>query len=182
MKGAMPALYETDVHAALRLQARRFAELEIAPHANAWEENEEFPVALYARAAEAGILGIGYAESVGGGGGDLSHVMAGQGELVLYGKSVGSVVGMGSHRIALPPIVRHGTPDQIDRFVRPTLQGKKIAALAITEPGGGSDVAALTTRARRDGSDFVVNGTKTFITSGTRADLVTCAEIGRAHV
>jgi acyl-CoA dehydrogenase len=171
----MPALYETDIHAAVRQQARRFAETEIAPHAAKWEEDEEFPVSLYATAGAAGMLSGGYPESAGGGGGDLSHVLVGQEELIVHGKSVGTVVGLGSHRIALPPIIRHGRPDQIDRFVRPVIEGKKIAALAITEPGGGSDVAGLATRATRDGDSFIVSGAKTFITSGTRADVVTCA-------
>jgi acyl-CoA dehydrogenase len=171
----MPALYETEVHAAARREARRFAQKEIAPHALKWEEAEEFPTSLCIAAAEAGLLGAGYPESAGGQGGDFSHVMVGQEELVVHGKSVGTVVGLGSHRIALPPILRHGRPDQIERFVRPVLEGRKIAALAITEPGGGSDVARLTTRAKRDGDHFVVDGAKTFITSGTRADVLTCA-------
>jgi acyl-CoA dehydrogenase len=94
---------------------------------------------------------------------------------VLAGRSVGTVVGLGSHGIALPPIVRFGTPEQIRRFVTPCLTEGKIAALAVTEPGGGSDVAALATCAERDGDHYVVTGAKTFITSGTRADFVTCA-------
>jgi acyl-CoA dehydrogenase len=170
-----PPLHEDDTHASLRDQARRFAAREIAPNAHAWEEAEEFPREMYAKFAEAGLLGVGYPESVGGAGGELSHTLAVAEELVLAGRSVGTVVGLGSHGIALPPIVRGGTPEQIDRFVRPTLRGEKIAALAITEPGGGSDVAGLKTRARREGDFYVVDGAKTFITSGVRADLVTCA-------
>ncbi len=168
-------LFETEEHAALRLQARRFAERHIAPHGAAWEEDEEFPVALYRTAAEAGILGVGYPEELGGGGGDLTHTLVVSDELVIAGRSVGTVVGLGSHGIALPMIVRFGTPEQQRRFVVPTLRGEKIAALAITEPGGGSDVAGLTTRAVRDGDDYVITGAKTFITSGVRADLVTTA-------
>jgi acyl-CoA dehydrogenase len=168
-------LFETDEHATLRAQIRRFAEAEIAPHAHAWEEAGEFPRALYAQAAEAGLLGIGYPEAVGGLGGDLGHVLAAGEEMILAGRSVGTSVGLGSHGIALPPIVRLGTPTQHERWVRPVLRGEKIAALAITEPGGGSDVAGLATRAVRDGDHFVVNGAKTFITSGCRADLVTTA-------
>ena len=171
----MAALFETEVHAALRAQARRFAQEELAPHARAWEEAGLFPRELYGRFAELGLLGVGYAEEVGGSGGDISHVLAVQEELVIHGKSVGTVVGIGSHGIALPPIVRHGTAAQIDRFVRPVLRGEKIAALAITEPSGGSDVANLQTRARREGDHYVLDGAKTFITSGTRADVVTCA-------
>jgi len=168
-------LFETEEHAALRQQARRFAERHIAPHGAAWEEDEEFPRALYKTAAEAGMTGIGYPEALGGSGGDLTHTLVVADELVIAGKSVGTVVGLGSHGIALPMIVRFGTPEQQRRFVVPTLRGEQIAALAITEPGGGSDVAGLTTRAVRDGDDYVITGAKTFITSGVRADLVTTA-------
>ena len=168
-------LFETDEHQTLRAQARKFAEKHIAPHAHAWEEAEEFPRALYAEAAGAGLLGLGYPETAGGGGGDISHVLVSSEELVLAGKSVGTVVGLGSHGIALPPIIRFGTQAQVDRFVKPVVRGEKIAALAITEPGGGSDVAALATRAVRDGDHYVLDGRKTFITSGVRADLVTVA-------
>src|SRR5947209_4967059 len=156
----MPALHETDLHAQLREHARKFAAEEIAPHARAWEAAGIFPRELYARMGAQGMLGLGYDEAVGGAGGDLSHILAGQEELILHGKCVGAVVGVGTHRIALPPIIRHGTPAQIDRFVRPTLRGETIAALAITEPDGGSDVASLRTRARREGEHFIVDGAK----------------------
>jgi len=168
-------LFETDEHRALREQARRFAAAEIAPNAHAWEEANEFPRDLYPRAAKAGFLGVGYPEELGGDGGDLSHVLCASEEIVLAGKSVGTCVGLGSHGIALPPIVRFGNDDQKERFVRPTLAGDKIAALGITEPGGGSDVAAVRTKAVRDGDHYVVNGAKTFITSGCRADFITTA-------
>ena len=171
----MPYLFEADEHAAIRATARRFALTHIAPQGAAWEEDEAFPVELYRTAATAGMTGIGYPEAIGGQGGDLGHVLAASDELVLAGRSVGTLVGLGSHGIALPPIVRFGTPEQVRRFVTPCLRDGKIAALAITEPGGGSDVAALATRAVRDGDDYVVDGTKTFITSGTRADFVTTA-------
>src|SRR5262249_3339416 len=147
----------------------------IAPHGAEWEENEEFPVELYRVAASAGLTGIGYPEAVGGQGGDLGHVLVACEELLFAGRSVGTLVGLGSHGIALPPIVRFGTPEQHGRFVRPCLADGKISALAITEPGGGSDVAALATRAERDGDHYVVTGAKTFITSGARADFVTTA-------
>lgn len=167
--------FEDDTFAALRQQARRWAAAEIAPYAQRWEEDEAFPRALYGRAADAGLLGLGYDESLGGAGGDVRHVMVACEEMVLAGKSVGTIVGLGSHGIALPPIVRFGTEGQKRRFVTPVLRGEKIAALAVTEPGGGSDVAGLTTRAVRDGDDYVVTGSKTFITSGCRADFVTTA-------
>jgi acyl-CoA dehydrogenase len=168
-------LHETAEHAALREQVRRFAAAEIAPFAHAWDEAGEFPRELYRKAAEAGIIGIGYPEALGGTGGDLSHVLAAAEELILAGKQVGVVASLGSHGIALPPILAFGTEAQKRRFVEPVVRGEKIAALAITEPSGGSDVAALRTRAVRDGDAYVVTGSKTFITSGTRADLVTVA-------
>jgi acyl-CoA dehydrogenase len=172
---AMPYLFETEEHAAIRSTARRFAQSHIAPHGAEWEEAEEFPVALYKVAAESGATGIGYPESVGGQGGDLSHVLVASEEMLLAGRSVGTLVGLGSHGIALPPIVRFGTPEQQARFVRPCIVQGAISALAITEPGGGSDVASLATKAVRDGDDYVVSGAKTFITSGSRADFVTTA-------
>ena len=171
----MPYLFETEEHAAIRASTRRFAQTHIAPHGAEWEEAEEFPVELYAAAVAGGVTGIGYPEAVGGQGGDLSHVLVASEELLLAGRSVGTLVGLGSHGIALPPIVRFGTPEQQARFVRPCLTGGAISALAITEPGGGSDVASLATRAERDGDVYVVTGAKTFITSGTRADFVTTA-------
>jgi acyl-CoA dehydrogenase len=170
-----PYLFETEEHQALRAQARRFAEREIAPHGAAWEEDEEFPGSLYKTAADARMTRVGYPEAVGGGGGDIGPVLAVSDELILAGRTVGTAVGLGSHMIALPMIVRVGTAEQKARFVTPVLRGDQIAALAITEPGGGSDVASLATRAVRDGDHYVVTGAKTFITSGVRADIVTTA-------
>jgi acyl-CoA dehydrogenase len=169
------SLHETAEHASLRAEVRRFAQKEIAPFASAWEEANEFPRDLYLKAGASGLTGVGYPEAYGGGGGDLSHVLASAEELVLAGRSVGVAVGLGSHRIALPPILAFGTEAQKQRFLPGVLRGEKVAALAITEPGGGSDVASLRTRAVRDGDHYVVSGSKTFITSGCRADLVTTA-------
>ncbi|MBT8492950.1 MAG: acyl-CoA dehydrogenase family protein [Deltaproteobacteria bacterium] len=171
----MSYLFETEDHAQLRAQVRRFATEHVKPFAHDWEEAEEFPQSLYKRAAEAGVLGIGYPEDLGGSGGDLGHVLVAAEELVVAGTSVGTAVGIGSHGIALPPILGFGTSEQKQEFVAPVLAGDKISALAITEPGGGSDVAGLETRAVRDGDHYLVNGSKTFITSGTRADFITCA-------
>src|SRR3954463_11483502 len=139
LRGAMPYLFETEDHAQIRASARRFAQAHIAAHGAAWEEAEEFPAELYRTAAAAGVTGIGYPASAGGQGGDLGHILAAADELVLTGRSLGTAVGLGSHSIALPPIVRFGTPEQIARFVTPCLVDGKISALAITEPGGGSD-------------------------------------------
>jgi len=171
----MAYLFESEEHAAIRATCRKFAATHIAAKGAEWEEAEEFPVELYKTAAAAGIQGIGYPEAVGGQGGDLSHVLVACEELILAGRSVGTVVGIGTHGIALPPIVRFGTPEQQARFVTPCLRDGKISALGITEPGGGSDVASLATRATRDGDHYVITGAKTFITSGTRADFVTTA-------
>lgn len=168
-------LHEANDHAQLRAQIRRMAERDVAPFAHTWEEAGEFPRELFKKAGDAGMLGIGYPEAYGGTGGDLSHMMAAGEEMIIAGRSVGTASGLGSHAIALPPILNHGTEEQKKRFIPPVLAGDKIAALAITEPGGGSDVASLSTRAVRDGDHYVVNGAKTFITSGCRADFVTTA-------
>ena len=168
-------LFETEEHRALREQVRRFAASAIAPNAHAWEEANEFPRELYQAAAKGGFMGIGYPEELGGDGGDLTHVLCASEEMVLAGKSVGTLVGLGSHGIALPPIIKFGTDEQRERFVRSTLAGEMVCSLGITEPGGGSDVAAVRTKAVRDGDHYVVNGAKTFITSGCRADFVTTA-------
>ncbi len=171
----MPYLFEDDTHRALRAEIRRFAAAEVAPKASAWEEANEFPKELYRRAAEVGLLGAGYPEELGGSGGDFGHALVAGEEMVLAGKSVGTCVGLGSLGIAVPPILKFGTAAQQERFLRPVLGGEKIAALGITEPDGGSDVAAIRTRAVRDGDHYVVNGAKSFITSGCRADFVTTA-------
>lgn len=179
----MAYLLENEEHAQLRDNVRRFAQKHIAPHAAAWDEAEEFPRELYKLAADAGLLGISYPEEVGGGGGDITHSLVASEEMVLAGTSVGACVGLNTHGIALPPIIRLGTPEQKERFVRPVLRGEKISALAISEPNAGSDVANLRTKAVRDGNHYVVNGSKTFITSGCRADIVTAAVRtgGEAH-
>jgi acyl-CoA dehydrogenase len=159
-------------HRQIRDTARRFALDAIAPHADAWEEAGSFPRDLYARAARAGILGVGFPEAVGGsGGGPMACVMAIEG--LMAGRSTGVAVGLGSAGIAMPALVQANDPAQLDRFVRPVMSGEKISALAITEPGTGSDVAGVATRAVRDGDDYVITGAKMFITSGVRADFLT---------
>lgn len=167
--------FEREEHRELRAQARRFAETQIAPHASAWEEAECFPIEMYKSLADAGLMGLGYPEEYGGSGGDLGHTLAASEELVLAGHSVGTVVGLASHAIALPPILAHGSEELKQRYIPPVMRGEAIAALAITEPSGGSDVASLKTRAIRDGDDYLVTGAKTFITSGTRAHFFTTA-------
>jgi len=166
--------YFGKAHALVRKSVKEFVDKEIKPFVDEWEEAGEFPRELYKKAADVDILGIGYPEEVGGTPGDIFFKVAASEELMRSG-SGGLVAGLGSLDIAIPPIVRHGTEDQKERFVKPVLAGDKIAALAITEPGGGSDVANLQTTAVQDGDHYIVNGNKTFITSGCRADQVTCA-------
>jgi acyl-CoA dehydrogenase len=153
----------------------RFATKEIAPHVSAWDAAGEFPRALYKRAAQLGLLGLGYPEDLGGTPASQRMRNALGYALARHGGSGGVFAGLLSHSIGLPPIVRHGSAELQREIVPPVLQGEKIAALAITEPGGGSDVAALRTTARRDGDHFVIQGEKTFITSGMRADYITVA-------
>lgn len=166
--------YFDESHRMLRQTAARFVEKEIKPFVEEWEEAGEFPRQLYKRAGELGLLGVGYPEEWGGSGGDIFHEVVVTEELTRSG-SGGIATGLMSHSIALPPILTFGTPAQKERFITPVLRGEKISALGITEPGGGSDVANIRTRAVRDGEHYVVNGSKTMITSGTRADQITLA-------
>ena len=169
------SVFDTPERRALRESARRFTEREIAPHIAGWEDAGMLPRELHAAAAKAGLMGVSFPEEVGGQGGTVidSAVVA---EGVLDGGgSTGVLASLFTHGIALPHIVQSGNADLIDRYVRPTLAGEMIGSLGITEPGAGSDVASLRTRAVRDGDEFVVNGAKTFITSGVRADFVTTA-------
>ncbi|MGZ6734863.1 MAG: acyl-CoA dehydrogenase family protein [Nocardioides sp.] len=152
-----------------------FARREVFPSLQEWEDAGEIPRALHLAAAKQGLLGMGFREEVGGEGGSLADMTALQEGMLSEGASSGLLAALFTNGIALPHIARHGSPDLIERYVRPTLAGEKIGSLAITEPGGGSDVAHLTTRAVRDGDEYVVNGAKTFITSGVRADFLTVA-------
>lgn len=165
----------TDEQLALRDSARRFTENEILPHLDGWEEAGELPRSLHRATAAAGLLAVGYPEAVGGDGGDLLDACALQEGFMEAGASGGLMASLFTHGIALPHMIAHGSPQLIDRYVRPTLDGEMIGSLAVTEPGGGSDVAGITTKAVRDGDRYIVNGAKTFITSGVRADFVTTA-------
>jgi len=166
--------YFTKAHDMVRRATKEFIDKEVKPFIDEWEEAGEFPRELYKKAAEVGILGIGYPEEYGGTPGDIFFTIAAAEELVKSG-SGGFAAGLGSLNIALPPIVSMGTREQKKRFVEPVLAGEKVAALGITEPGGGSDVANIQTTAESDGDHYIVNGSKTFITSGCRADQLTCA-------
>lgn len=166
--------YYTPDHEAFRDQVRRFVAKEIEPFADQWDEAEEFPRELYKKAAEIGLLGLNFPEAYGGIAADRFYaIIAGQ-ELARAG-SGGVAASLMSHTIGSPPIAKLGSDALKEKVLRPVLAGEKISALAITEPGGGSDVANLKTVAKRDGDHYVVRGEKTFITSGMRADFYTVA-------
>ncbi|HJN73574.1 MAG TPA: acyl-CoA dehydrogenase family protein [Myxococcota bacterium] len=171
----MLPLFQDETHEALYEATARWAAREIAPNALDWEEAGEFPRDLYQRAGQAGILGAGYPEELGGAGGDVFHALAITEAIIRHGQSVGTAVGLGSHGISVPPIIEFGSAALKERVVPAVCSGEKVAALAITEPGAGSDVANISCRAVRDGDHYVVTGAKTFITSGARADYVTTA-------
>jgi acyl-CoA dehydrogenase len=171
----------SDVHEALRATGAELVRREVVPHLQEWEDAGEIPRELHRTAGDLGLIGVAFPEEVGGGGGDLLDSLALQEAMFDAGASSGLMAGLFTAGIALPHLVADwasgdaGSADRVDRFVRPTLAGRLIGALAITEPGGGSDVARLRTTAVREGDHYVVNGAKTFITSGVRADFVTTA-------
>jgi acyl-CoA dehydrogenase len=161
-------------HEAFRETMRRFVAKEIEPFATQWDEAQEFPRELYRKAADIGLLQLGFPEDYGGIAGDRFMRLIASQELARCGAG-GVCASLMSHTIGAPPIARRGSEAMKRRVLPEILAGEKISALAITEPGGGSDVARLQTRARRDGNEYVVNGQKTFITSGMRADYYTVA-------
>jgi acyl-CoA dehydrogenase len=165
----------TDEHRQLRDAIRRFVDTELAPHAEEWEDARWFPNSVFHRMAELGYLGLKYPEEYGGEGGDALHDAVLTEELPRAG-SGGLSAGIGAHiGIATPPVFKFGTDEQKRRFLAPAIRGEKIAALGITEPGAGSDVAGIRTFASRVDGGYVVNGSKTFITNGVRADFVVTA-------
>jgi acyl-CoA dehydrogenase len=170
----MKSPFYTAEHEAWRAVVRRFVENEIEPHAHEWDEAGEFPRELYVKAAAIGLLGLGFPEEYGGTPTDQFMRIVTSQELARAGAG-GVNASLMSHTIGSPPIARAARPEVKARVLPEVLSGKKISALAITEPGGGSDVANLRTKARRDGDHYVVNGEKTFITSGVRADYLTVA-------
>ncbi|MGV9744724.1 acyl-CoA dehydrogenase family protein [Rhodococcus zopfii] len=167
--------WDTDERKALRQLTADFTRKEIVPHLDTWEREGAIPRELHRKAAEAGLLGASVAEEHGGSGGNPLDMLAILEEIILAGGSSGLISALFSHGIATPHIISSGNTDLIDRFARPALEGRIIGSLAITEPSGGSDVANIRTTARRDGDEYVINGSKLYITSGTRADFVTTA-------
>lgn len=170
----LPPHYETAEHATFRASLREFVAREITPFVNEWDEAGTFPRELYRRIGELGVPGIGYPEAYGGTPADLFFQLIVSEEFARPGCG-GVAASLHSYSIGLPPVLAHGSEAQKQRIIPPVLAGEKISALAITEPGGGSDVAALKTTAVRDGDHYVLNGEKVFITSGMRADVLTVA-------
>ena len=160
---------------ALGRTVERFARSEIAPHVTAWDAAGEFPRSLYRSAGDLGLLGLGYPEAYGGIPAPYALRMELWLALCRHGASGGVFASLLSHNIGLPPVLAQGSEAVRSEVVPSVLTGEKIVALAITEPGGGSDVAQLATTARRDGDDYVVDGEKVYITSGMRADWITVA-------
>lgn len=169
-----PAPPFTEEYERLRLEMRAWVEAELAPHAAEWEQARFFPNAVFSQCAQAGWIGLKFPRELGGRGDELAAAVWAQ-ELARCG-SGGVGAGIGAHTgIALPPVWKFGTPDQHERYLVPGIRAEKIAALGITEPDAGSDVAGIKTRARRVEGGFVVNGSKMFITNGVRADFIVTA-------
>jgi acyl-CoA dehydrogenase len=165
----------SDEHAELRQSIRGFIERELAPHAQQWEEDRWFPDEVFPKLAAQGLLGLKYPEEYGGQGGDYLHEAVMCEEMARTG-SGGTAAGIGAHiNIATPPIWKFGTDEQKQRYLVPAIRGERIGALGITEPGAGSDVAAIATRAERVDGGWVLNGEKTYITNGVRAHFIVTA-------
>ncbi|MER2084672.1 acyl-CoA dehydrogenase family protein [Rhodococcus sp. (in: high G+C Gram-positive bacteria)] len=168
-------VWTTPERLALRETVRGFVNQEILPHLTQWERDGEIPRELHRKAGALGLLGASAPESAGGEGGDAVDSIVICEEMHQAGASGGLFASLFTCGIAVPHLIAAGDEAQIEKWVKPTLRGDKIGSLAITEPGGGSDVGHLTTTAKRDGDHYVVNGAKTFITSGVRADFVVTA-------
>jgi acyl-CoA dehydrogenase len=172
-------IWHTPEREELRKTVRAFAEREVLPNVDEWERSGDLPRELHRKAGEAGLLGAGLPESVGGGGGDGADAVVICEEMHQSGSPGGVFASLFTCGISVPHMIASGDERLIETYVRPTLRGELIGSLAITEPGGGSDVGHLTTRAVRDGDDYIINGAKTYITSGVRADyVVTAARTG----
>jgi len=162
-------------HEIFRRTVRKFMETELAPHAEEWEEQKDFPNWVFKRAGEMGFIGITYPEEVGGSGCDYFYKVVFCEELPRSGCGGVNMALLVQSDMGSPPINILGTKAQKEEYLVPIIKGEKICAIGVTEPNAGSDVAAIRTSARRDGDHYVINGTKTFITNGARADVITLA-------
>ena len=166
-----PTIHDTPEHELLRDQVARFIAREVEPHGQAWEEQGFVPREVLRRMGAAGLLGLMWEPEYGGGGADAmaNLVFA---EALSQSTFAGFIITVLVHTDMAGPHLHHaGSPAQKDRYLRQATAGEKICAVAITEPGAGSDVAGIRTSARREGSEWVLNGTKMFITNGVHADL-----------
>src|ERR1700754_1852271 len=169
--GARKHFIFTEEHDQLRESIRSFVTKELAPHAEEWEETT-FPDSVFRRMGELGFLGLSYPEEYGGQGGDYycNLVLA---EEMTHSNSGGLAMGVAVHTdMATPPVHIFGTAEQRQAYLVPSIRGEKISCLGITEPDAGSDVSGIKTRAVRDGDEWVINGSKTYITNGHRADFI----------
>jgi alkylation response protein AidB-like acyl-CoA dehydrogenase len=161
----------TDEHEDLRESMQAWVQRELHPHRNEWEETT-WPREAMERAGELGYLGLCFPEEYGGQGGDYYYSLI-RAECMSYSGSGGTNMGFAVQTdMVLPPIHLLGTEDQKQRYLVPGIKGEKIGCLGITEPGAGSDVAGIRTQAIKDGDEYVINGSKTFITNGVRADFI----------
>jgi citronellyl-CoA dehydrogenase len=176
-------MYFTDAHEELRLHIRKFLEKEVQPHLEEWEE-KTFPNSIFQRFGDLGFLGLRYPPEYGGQGGDYFSAVVLSEEMAKAGcGGLGMAVAVQAE-MATPPVFKFGTEEQKRKWLVPAIRGEQIAALAITEPDAGSDVAGITTVARRQGNEFIVNGRKIFITNGARchwALVVTKGDRERGH-
>jgi len=163
----------TEEHQLFRQQVRNFAEKELAPHVDEWEEAELFPNSVFKQAGERGIIGAHYPEEFGGGGGDFWMSMVKAEELPRCNAAGVVMALLVQADMATPVLNDLGSRELKEEFLRPAIEGDKVAALGVSEPGAGSDVAGLRTTARLVGDEYVIDGSKTYITNGTRCDFVT---------
>jgi alkylation response protein AidB-like acyl-CoA dehydrogenase len=172
--------YFTEEHQELRKTIRKFVEKEVIPFVEAWEEEGIFPRDIVKRMGDLGFLGLRYPEEVGGQGWDYFAGVILAEELAHCGCGGFPMAIAVQTDMATPPIMEFGNQKQKENFLKPAIKGEKIAAIGISEPNHGSDVASIQTRARRDGNEWVINGSKMFITNGTRADFITLVAIALA--
>ncbi len=162
----------TEEHDALRASIRRWVDDELVPHVETWEDEEFFPDTVFRRAGELGFLGLSMPVADGGHGGDYWATVVFLEEIARSSGSIGMALAVQTD-MATPPIRQFGTPQQKADYLEPALAGTKIGAIGITEPDAGSDVAGIRTHAERTDDGWILNGSKTFITNGVRADFVT---------
>src|SRR6202521_1206255 len=160
-------MYFTDAHEELRLHIRRFLEKEVVPHIEEWEE-KTFPNSIFERLGELGFLGLRYPPEYGGQGGDYFSAVVLSEEMARAGSGGLGMAGAVQTGGGSPPGFKFGTEEQKRKWLAPAIRGEQIASIAITEPDAGSDVAGISTVAKRFGDEFIVNGRKTFITNGAR--------------